>query len=83
MIVYGLFMMIYKTSNLIYSCVHIDRFYHFNVNASFIILQIAMKELCRYVHSSKIGYYSGGKFIPKIFYNFEFLTYISSQSLKV
>ena len=29
MIDYGLFMMIYKPSNLIYSSVHIDRVYNF------------------------------------------------------
>ena len=42
-----------------------------------------MKELCRNVHSSKIGFFSHGRFVPKIYYNFELEVYVCSDTVKV
>ena len=45
--------------------------------------RIIMKELCRYVHRSKIGVVNSGKFSPRIYFNFEFTLYVSNSSVKV
>ena len=40
-----------------------------------------MKELCRNIHSSKIGYMHHGQFCPKIFYNFSFTSYVCNETV--
>ena len=42
-----------------------------------------MKDLSRNVHRTKIGYISSGKFVPKIYFNFELNLYVSNNNIKV
>ena len=49
----------------------------------FLFAGYTMKELCRNIHSSKIGYMHHGQFCPKIFYNFTFQSYVCNETVKV
>ena len=63
MIDYGLFMMMYKPSKLIYSSVHIDRLYHFIRRSFFTNTIIYVYQLCPFV---TLRLRKGGVFVLRV-----------------